>query len=322
MNDYMMMTAATIPTFSGADPAYPAARWVEDFSDNAEVCGWSPPQKLLIARRVLTGVAGLWLRTENKFMSFEELQRALLEEFPDKVDTKHIHELMSDRERKMAASAKEETRSEQPTYVSVKQDPGQRQSSGYRCQSEMSVKQHSMFGVRTDEANDYSKEKEVTSIKTKENEYEKCQRQAEVVVLQNKKEELFKEAPIELNSIKEILEPKVEEVKSQIKIVEDKGEKVVEKEYFSDEVPCVVKKKDCPKMRKVDNRLLNKKVYEKRCVEEYRQYQHGSMENEISYIGNEENIMEKEIAKRVHESCYFSARIMKDAMTKYYHVLR
>lgn len=145
---------------------------------------------------------------------------------------------------------------------------------------------------------------------------------AEVVVLQNKKEELFKEAPIELNSIKEIFEPKVEEVKSQIKIVEEKGEKVVEKEHLSGEILCVLKKKDGPKRRKVDNRVLNKRVYEKRCLEECRQNQDSLIENQISYKGNEENIKKKEIAKRVQESCNFSDRIMKDAIKIDYHILR
>ncbi|KAG7306072.1 hypothetical protein JYU34_008653 [Plutella xylostella] len=96
----MMMAPATIPRFSGADPTYPAARWVEEISDNAEVFGWSPSQKLLMARRALTGVAGLWLRTENTFKTFEELQRALLEEFPYDANPKVIHELMTNRKKK------------------------------------------------------------------------------------------------------------------------------------------------------------------------------------------------------------------------------
>ncbi|XP_048478423.1 uncharacterized protein LOC125489006 [Plutella xylostella] len=112
----MMMTAAqpslvsieaTIPRFSGADPTYPAARWVEEISDNAEVFGWSPSQKLLMARRALTGVAGLWLRTENTFKSFDELQRALLEEFPYDANPKVIHELMTNRKKKRDESCYE-----------------------------------------------------------------------------------------------------------------------------------------------------------------------------------------------------------------------
>ncbi|CAG9099747.1 unnamed protein product [Plutella xylostella] len=112
----MMMTAAqpslvsieaTIPLFTGADPTYPAARWVEEINDNAEAFGWSPSQKLLMARRALTGVAGLWLRSENIFKSFDELQQALLKEFPDEVNPKEIHEMMSNRKKKSTESCYE-----------------------------------------------------------------------------------------------------------------------------------------------------------------------------------------------------------------------
>ncbi|XP_048487737.1 uncharacterized protein LOC125491014 [Plutella xylostella] len=340
----MMMAAATIPRFSGADPTYPAARWVEEITDNAEVFGWSPSQKLLMARRALTGVAGLWLRTENTFKTFEELQRALLEEFPYDVNPKVIHELMTNRKkkreescyeymlvmkelgkrggfedyvaiqyivdgiedcvlhkamlygvttypdlkeklkiyeymkRKMEMSARTR-RGERPIDdVSVKQDPEQQQSSGCGDKSVVSVKQHSsMFEVRMDEANkwnnDYSKETEVTAIK---NEYEKCQRQTEVVnnvnnkqVLQNKKPANSKEVPIELESIKEekIVEHKVEEVcetkivEEQVEKVEEKVEKVVKKEHFSGEFPSLVKEKDGSTRRYIDNRIMNTKVY-------------------------------------------------------------
>ncbi|XP_048482726.1 uncharacterized protein LOC119693198 [Plutella xylostella] len=380
----MMMAPAKIPTFSGADPTYPAARWVEEINDYAEVFGWSPPQKLLMARRALTGVAGLWLRTENTFKTFEELQRALLEEFPYDVNPKVIHELMTNRKKKRDESCYEymlvmkelgkrggfedyvtiqyivdgiedcvihkvmlygvttypdlkeklkiyeymkrkmemtarTRRGERPIDdVSVKQDPEQQQSSGCGDKSVVSVKQHSSmfeYEVRMNEANkrsnDYSEETEVTAIK---NEYEKCQRQTEVVnnvnnkqVLQNKKEKSSKEVPIELESIKEekIVEHKVEEV-CETK-VEEKVEKVVKKEHFSGEFANLVKKKDG----------------QKRYVE--RRFQDGLMENKILYEGNKKEMMVSrvmEIARRVHENGTFSAKMMKEAMDKDYHILR
>ncbi|CAG9117122.1 unnamed protein product [Plutella xylostella] len=390
------MAPATIPRFSGADPTYPAARWVEEINDNAEVFGWSPSQKLLMARRALTGVAGLWLRSENTFKTFEELQRALLEEFPYDVNPKVIHELMTNRKKKrdescyeymlvmkelgkrggfedyvaiqyivdgiedcvihkvmlygvttypdlkeklkiyeymkrkmeMSARTRRESQArwcysctggERPIDdVSVKQDPEQQQSSGCGDKSVVSVKQHSSmfeYEVRMDEANkrsnDYSEETEVTAIK---NEYEKCQRQTEVVnnvnnkqILQNKKEKSSKEVPIELESIKEekIVEHKVEEV-CETK-VEEKVEKVVKKEHFSGEFANLVKKKDG----------------QKRYVE--RRFQDGLMENKILYEGNKKKMMVSrvmEIARRVHENGTYSAKMMKEAMDKDYHILR
>ncbi|XP_048488292.1 uncharacterized protein LOC125491127 [Plutella xylostella] len=98
---------ATIPRFSGADPTYTAAKWVEEIGDNAEVFSWSPSQKLLMARRALTGVAALWLRSEKNFKTFDELQKALLKEFPDEVNTKDIHELMTNRKKKRDESCYE-----------------------------------------------------------------------------------------------------------------------------------------------------------------------------------------------------------------------
>lgn len=369
---------------------------MEEISDNAEVFGWSPSQKLLMARQALTGVAGLWLRTENTFKTFEELQRALLEEFPYDANPKVIHELMTNRKkkrdescyeymlvmkelgkrggfedyvaiqyivdgiedcvihkvmlygvttypdlkeklkiyeymkRKMEMSAR--TRRESPARwcysctggerpiddVSVKQDPEQQQSSGCGDKSVVSVKQHSSmfeYEVRMDEANkrsnDYSEETEVTAIK---NEYEKCQRQTEVVnnvnnkqVLQNKMEKSTKEVPIELESIKEekIVEHKVEGV-CETK-VEEKVEKVVKKEHFSGEFANLVKKKD------------GQKIY----VE--RRFQDGLMENKILYEGNKKKMMVSrvmEIARRVNENGTFSAKMMKEAMDKDYHILR
>ncbi|XP_048488276.1 uncharacterized protein LOC125491124 [Plutella xylostella] len=386
----MMMTAAqpslvsieaTIPRFTGADPTYPAARWVEEISDNAEVFGWSPSQKLLMARRALTGVAGLWLRSEKMFKSFDELQRALLEEFPYDANPKVIHELMTNRKKKhdescyeymlvmkelgkrggfedyvaiqyivdgiedcvihkvmlygvstypdlkeklkiyeymkskMAASAKETIQTSDPRrqkQKTIEYESTVATPSGIKGKRpmEMSAKQPSMFEVRMDEANDYSKEKEVLSIKTKEIEYNKknkCQRQCQTFVnkqvLENKKEELCKEAPIELKCIKE------ENIDKQ------KVEKVVGKESCPGEF---AKKKDGIKRRYIDN----KKAFKRRCVEKDTQYQDGLMDNEICYKINKEKTMEKEIVKRVYKNGNFSERIIKEERKKDYHVLR
>lgn len=90
----------TIVKFNGEDMTYSSSKWSQDIEDNAEIFGWSAQQKLIIARRSLTGTAELWLRTEKPFRSYEELRNALLKEFPDSVNTKQMHEIMAARKKR------------------------------------------------------------------------------------------------------------------------------------------------------------------------------------------------------------------------------
>lgn len=97
----LQLTAELVPAFSGTDNTYPVQRWIDDVETNAEIFGWSSLQQLLVARRSLTGTAALWLKAERPYRSWEDLKAALIREFPDTVDVKAIHELMSAR-KKMA----------------------------------------------------------------------------------------------------------------------------------------------------------------------------------------------------------------------------
>lgn len=99
-NNLLQMTAELLPTFTGRDNTYPVARWIEDVESNSEIFGWSELQRLLVARKSLKGTAELWLRTERPFKSWDELKAAMLKEFPDTVDVKAIHELMSARKKR------------------------------------------------------------------------------------------------------------------------------------------------------------------------------------------------------------------------------
>ncbi|KAL0838993.1 hypothetical protein ABMA28_016990 [Loxostege sticticalis] len=116
----LQMTAELIPTFSGRDNIYTATRWVEDVESNAEIFEWTPLQQLLIAKRSLTGTALLW--------SWEELKTALLKEFPDHLDVKAVHELMSSRKKQpnetcqdyMLVMKELGKRGMMPDYVAIK----------------------------------------------------------------------------------------------------------------------------------------------------------------------------------------------------------
>ncbi|XP_073958313.1 uncharacterized protein [Choristoneura fumiferana] len=122
------LTEELVPKFSGQDKTYPATKWIQDVEDNAEVFGWTPVQQLLMARRSLTGTAALWLRAERMYKTWDELKASLLKEFPDTIDSKTIHEMMSSRVKKSDESCIDYMlimkelgkRGKMPDYVAIK----------------------------------------------------------------------------------------------------------------------------------------------------------------------------------------------------------
>ncbi|XP_063531215.1 uncharacterized protein LOC134742167 [Cydia strobilella] len=127
-NGMLHLTEGLIPKFTGQDKTYPAARWVQDVEDSTELCGWTPLQQLLMARRSLAGTALLWFRAERIYKTWDEFKAAVLKEFPDNIDTKTIHELMSSRCKKPSESCLEYMftmkelgkRGKMPDYVAIK----------------------------------------------------------------------------------------------------------------------------------------------------------------------------------------------------------
>ncbi|XP_063827874.1 uncharacterized protein LOC135077268 [Ostrinia nubilalis] len=89
-----------IPKFTGDELTYSSTKWVQDIDDNAEIFGWTGQQKLIIARRSLAGTAQLWLRTEKVFKTYDELKTALQKEFPEAINVKQMHEMMSARKKR------------------------------------------------------------------------------------------------------------------------------------------------------------------------------------------------------------------------------
>lgn len=53
----------TLRTFDGTD-IYPVKRWIDDFEDSAILFGWNEIQKLVFAKRTLTGLAKLFVQSE------------------------------------------------------------------------------------------------------------------------------------------------------------------------------------------------------------------------------------------------------------------
>ncbi|XP_048487728.1 uncharacterized protein LOC125491009 [Plutella xylostella] len=121
-------TEELVAKFSGCDQTDSAARWAQEVDDNAEIFGWTELQRLIVGRRSLTGTAALWLRSEKPFKTWEALKTAVTKEFPDTVDSKTIHELMSSRKKKanetcldyMLLMKELGKRGKMPDYVAIK----------------------------------------------------------------------------------------------------------------------------------------------------------------------------------------------------------
>ncbi|XP_063830027.1 uncharacterized protein LOC135079329 isoform X1 [Ostrinia nubilalis] len=117
-----------IPKFSGRDQTVTASRWVQEVEENAEIFGWSPLHQLIVGRRSLIGTAALWLRSEKPFRSWDELKTGLLKEFPDSLDVKTVHEMMSARKKANSESCTDYLlvmkelgrRGKMPDYVAIK----------------------------------------------------------------------------------------------------------------------------------------------------------------------------------------------------------
>ncbi|XP_026741378.1 uncharacterized protein LOC113503545 isoform X1 [Trichoplusia ni] len=117
-----------IPKFNGQDKSYSVTKFVQEIEDNGEIFQWTPLQQLIIARRSLTGTAALWLRSERPFRTWEELRQAIIKEFPDTLDQKTAHELMSARKKKpeescidyMLVMKELGKRGKMPNYVAIK----------------------------------------------------------------------------------------------------------------------------------------------------------------------------------------------------------
>lgn len=89
-----------ISKFDGTDKTLSSSKWLQDLDENGELFGWTPTQKLIVARRCLTGTAELWVKSEKIFKSYDDFKSALLKEFPDSINMKEIHELMSARKKR------------------------------------------------------------------------------------------------------------------------------------------------------------------------------------------------------------------------------
>lgn len=86
-----------IRQYSGEDETYPVESWIDDFEDLAEMVQLNNLQKLIFAKKSLSGLAKLFIQGEHRVTSWDKLKLLLRDEFGSKVTSADIHSALSKR---------------------------------------------------------------------------------------------------------------------------------------------------------------------------------------------------------------------------------
>lgn len=86
----------SIRHFNG-DEKYPVERWIMDIEESAELFGWTDIQRLIFAKKSLTGLAKLFIQGERGITSWNKLGQALKDEFSHKMNSAELNKLLSKR---------------------------------------------------------------------------------------------------------------------------------------------------------------------------------------------------------------------------------
>ena len=82
--------------FNGTDN-YPIEKWVQDIETEANIQSWSSLQLFNFGRRLITGLARLFIESERHINTWGKLKEALLEEFSLRVNSADIHKQLARR---------------------------------------------------------------------------------------------------------------------------------------------------------------------------------------------------------------------------------
>nr|XP_046491899.1 uncharacterized protein LOC124223711 [Neodiprion pinetum] len=88
----------SLEKFSG-DDLMNVSRWLEDFEEMAEVCGWTE-HKVAFGKKMLAGSALAFVRQERCTKTWAKLKKALEDEFQEKVTDQQIHRELGQRKKK------------------------------------------------------------------------------------------------------------------------------------------------------------------------------------------------------------------------------
>ncbi|UYV70942.1 hypothetical protein LAZ67_8001189 [Cordylochernes scorpioides] len=91
-----------IPEFDGS--TVPIKKWLQEIDDNAILFGWTELHTLVVAKKLLTGVAKLWLRSQPTFSTWPDLKEAITNEFDNPIDSRNIHILLTKRKKQQFES--------------------------------------------------------------------------------------------------------------------------------------------------------------------------------------------------------------------------
>lgn len=94
------MTADQLPKFSAEDRSQPIKAWLRRVEDDAFMHAWSPEQKLVAARRALTGAARKWLDSHSNLSTWEEMKSKMSEAFGRQIHASDVHQAMSARRKR------------------------------------------------------------------------------------------------------------------------------------------------------------------------------------------------------------------------------
>lgn len=129
----------SIKPFNGKD-AYPIEKWIADFEDTATLFKWTELQRVIFAKKSLTGTAKMLIESEGVMRTWQQLKTVLTKEFSDKVNSAELHEML--RKRKLA---KDET--VQEYYLTMKE-----MASRGKIEPEAFI-QHVIDGISDDSSN-------------------------------------------------------------------------------------------------------------------------------------------------------------------------
>jgi hypothetical protein len=86
----------SIRPFSGNDE-YPVEKWIQDFEDTSVLLRWSRLHKFIFAKKSLKGIAKLYIQSEYGTSTWSQLREALLSEFSTRLNSAHLHQMLSSR---------------------------------------------------------------------------------------------------------------------------------------------------------------------------------------------------------------------------------
>lgn len=96
----------SIRSFNGNDD-YPVETWIKDFEETSAVMGWDALQKLVFAKKSLSGLAKLFIKSERNLTTWKKLQDALVSEFSTQISGADLHNMLMNRKMKKDENVQE-----------------------------------------------------------------------------------------------------------------------------------------------------------------------------------------------------------------------